>query len=283
MSKKYYFQALLFFFVNCLFIMVFESGAQESTSKEYSIGPGDVISIQVWDHNDLNRKVEVSQEGDFTFPLIGKIHATGLSVFDLEKTVTDKLASGYLISPQVTVTIAEFRNQEVFLFGAVKKPGSYVVKGKTHILKLTTDAGGFVDESGMSATIIRPKSSEVTNKPVTIEDAKEDHQIITIDLNQVTVSSTGDKFYIWPGDSVYINKMARLFVTGEVKKPGLYTWEKNLTVREAISLAGGPTPRGAQERASIIRIEDGVEKEITPEMGDVVLADDIINVPKSYF
>jgi len=77
--------------------------------------------------------------------------------------------------------------------------------------------------------------------------------------------------------------MARLFVTGEVKKPGLYTWEKDLTVREAISLAGGPSSRGEPERATIVRTENGVEKEITPEMGDAVLADDIINVPKSYF
>lgn len=69
------------------------------------IGPGDVISIQVWDHDDLNRKVEVSQEGDFTFPLIGRVNAAGLTVFELEKYVTDKLGSGYLISPQVTITI----------------------------------------------------------------------------------------------------------------------------------------------------------------------------------
>ncbi|MFO7558387.1 MAG: polysaccharide biosynthesis/export family protein [Desulfobacterales bacterium] len=158
------------------------------------IGPGDVISIQVWDHDDLNRKVEVSQEGDFTFPLIGRVHAAGLSVFELEKNVTDKLGSGYLISPQVTITILEFKNQEVFLFGAVKQPGSYVVKGKIHILELTTDSGGFIDESGMSATVIRQKSPLLKNKPVTLEQAKE-HETITIDLGQVTVNSTVPKSY----------------------------------------------------------------------------------------
>jgi polysaccharide biosynthesis/export protein len=282
MIKRYYSKTLLFYFITCWLFMVPDANAQDLAIKEYSIGPGDVVSIQVWDHNDLNRKVEISQEGGFTFPLVGKIQAAGLSVFELEKVVTDKLAAGYLISPQVTVSIAEFRNQEVFLFGAVKEPGSYVVKGKTHILKLTTDAGGFVDETGMSATIIRPASFLEKNKPVAMEEAG-DHDIITIDLNQVTVSSKEDKFYVWPGDSVYINKMARLFVTGEVKNPGKYAWEKDLTVREAISLAGGPSTRGAPERATIVRTENGVEKEITPEMGDVVLADDIINVPKSYF
>ncbi|MFH2066637.1 MAG: polysaccharide biosynthesis/export family protein [Pseudomonadota bacterium] len=254
----------------------------EQSTGEYLIGPGDVISIQVWDHADLNRKVEVSQEGDFTFPLIGKVHTAGLSVFELEKIVTDKLGSGYLISPQITITIEEFKNQEVFLFGAVKQPGSYVVKGKTHILKLTTDAGGFVDESGMSATIIRPKSPLLKNKPLALDQAKE-NELITIDLNQVTVSSTEDKFYIYPGDSIYINKMARFFVTGEVQKPGIYNWEKDLTIREAISIAGGATQRGSEDRAWIVRRQDNTETRLTPELSDTVMPNDIITVPKSYF
>ncbi|MBA4321763.1 MAG: hypothetical protein C0408_02990 [Odoribacter sp.] len=278
MKQRCFFQFLI---VTILLFLNSYVYAEQSTG-EYMIGPGDVISIQVWDHGDLNRNVEVSQEGDFTFPLIGKIHTSGLSVFELEKIITDKLNSGYLISPQVTITISEFKNQEVFLFGAVKKPGSYVIKGKTHILKLTTDAGGFEDESGMSATVIRPKSPLLKNKPITLEQAKE-NEMITIDLNQVTISSTDDKFYILPGDSIYINKMARFFVTGEVKKPGIYNWEKDLTIREAISIAGGATPRGSEERAWIVRRQDNEEKQITPDMGDIVLPDDIITVPKSYF
>lgn len=278
MKKRCFLQ----FLIITIFLFLNSSMYAEQTTGEYLIGPGDVISIQVWDHSDLNRNVEVSQEGDFTFPLIGKIHTTGLSIFELEKIITDKLGSGYLISPQVTITISEFKNQEVFLFGAVKKPGSYVIKGKTHILKLTTDAGGFEDESGMSATVIRPKSPLLKNKPLTLEQAKE-NEMITIDLNQVTISSTDDKFYILPGDSIYINKMARFFVTGEVKKPGIYNWEKDLTIREAISIAGGATPRGSEDRAWIVRRQDNEEKQITPEMGDFVLPDDIITVPKSYF
>ena len=217
--------SVVFFFIIVSLILISNGYAGQQTG-EYLIGPGDVLSIQVWDQNDLNRKVEISQEGDFTFPLIGKVHAAGLSVFAVEKTITEKLGSGYLISPQVTVNILEFKNQEAFLFGAVKQPGSYVVKGKTHILKLITDAGGFVDESGMSATIIRPRSSALKNKPVALDQAKQ-NEIITIDLNQVTVSSTEDKFYIYPGDSIYINKMARFFVTGEVKKPGFTVGKRN--------------------------------------------------------
>jgi polysaccharide export outer membrane protein len=77
--------------------------------------------------------------------------------------------------------------------------------------------------------------------------------------------------------------MARFFVTGEVKKPGIYNWEKDLTIREAISIAGGATPRGSEDRAWIVRRQDNEEKQITPEMGDFVLPDDIITVPKSYF
>ena len=273
--------ATFFSIILLSFFISTHSQADQSTG-EYLIGPGDVISIQIWDHDDLNRKVEVSQEGDFTFPLIGKIHAAGLSAFSIEKTITDKLGAGYLISPQVTVNILEFKNQEAFLFGAVKQPGSYVVKGKTHILKLITDAGGFVDESGMSATIIRPQSPLLKNKPMALDQAKK-NEMITIDLNQVTVSSTEDKFYIYPGDSIYINKMARFFVTGEVNRPGIYSWEKDLTIREAISIAGGPTARGSEDRVWVVRRQNDEEIKVTPDMGDYVKPDDIITIPKSYF
>ena len=88
MINKHFLQALIFCFTGCLLLIAFESNAQESIRKEYLIGPGDIISIQVWDHTDLNRTVEISQQGDFTFPLIGKVHGSCLSVFELEKEIS---------------------------------------------------------------------------------------------------------------------------------------------------------------------------------------------------
>jgi polysaccharide export outer membrane protein len=69
----------------------------ESSMQEYVIGPGDKLNIQVWGHPDLDCNVEVSGSGDFSFPLIGKVHSGGMSVFDLEKQLVQKLTDGYLV------------------------------------------------------------------------------------------------------------------------------------------------------------------------------------------
>lgn len=256
--------------------------AVQTPTGDYVIGPGDKLDIQVWENPDLGGTVEVSRSGDFSFPLIGKVHAAGLSVFALEKKLTQKLAAGYLVSPQVRVRITEYSNQKVFLFGAVKKPGSYVIKGKTSILELISSMGGITDDTGVTAIIVRPESPQRKNKPLAVDQARAE-EIIRVDLERLAAGEGGKNIFVMPGDSIYVKKVQKIFVTGEVRKPGKFNWEKNLTVREAISLAGGPSKAGASERTQIIRIQNGQETHIRPKMSDFVKPDDIIKVPKSYF
>ncbi|RLE41645.1 hypothetical protein DRJ16_05955, partial [Candidatus Woesearchaeota archaeon] len=68
----------------------------ESKKKEYVIGPQDVLQITVWDHEDLNREVTVSEDGNFSYPLIGKVHADGLTVSELEKEIERRLSGKYI-------------------------------------------------------------------------------------------------------------------------------------------------------------------------------------------
>ncbi len=255
---------------------------EDVSDKEYILGPEDVLEIQVWGEENLHRTVEISKEGDFTFPFIGKVHASDLSVFELENLITQKLSGRFLTNPQVSVSVVKYRSQKVFLLGEVKKPGSYILKGKTHLLEIISKAGGLTRRSGRTVTIVRPGSNRDKMAPVPLEDAKE-NKIITLDIDHITPGDTDERLFVVDGDSIYVSKAHRIFVTGEVKNPGVFTWEKGLTVRQAISLAGGPTGRGAPNRTKIIRTEKGKEKEFKPEMSDTLMPDDIIKVPESYF
>ena len=88
-----------------------------------------------------------------------KITARNLNnVFKLENLIKERLADGYIVAPQVTVAVGEYQSQKVFLLGEVKNPGSYVLKGTTHILELISMAGGFTDKSGRIIKIERLKS-----------------------------------------------------------------------------------------------------------------------------
>ena len=226
--------------------------AEDLSKKEYTIGPEDVLGIQVWDNEDLNRTVEVSQKGTFTFRLIGKVHADGLSIFELEDLIEKRLADGYILEPQVTVSIHEFQNRKVFLLGEVERPGSYVLKRKTHILELISNAGGFTNKAGRTIKIVRPKSQKQSEGHVSpTEDKKE---IIMLDLGKFNPNSAHDTFFVKSGDSIYVNPVPRIYVIGEVGNPGALEWEKSMTVRQAISLAGGHTQMAALKRTRIIRV-----------------------------
>lgn len=260
-----------------------ELSAQDQSDKAYVIGAGDVLEIQVWDNDDLNRKIEVSQEGDFTFPFIGKVKASGLTVFGLETQLKQRLADGYLVRPHVTVAVAEHKSRIVYVLGQVQKPGTYPLTRKTHLLEIISEAGGFTDRAGRTVTIVRPSSSRRSDGPTPIHDAKE-NEIITVDLDQLTASAATGRYLVSNGDSIYVSEAPRVYVTGKVQQPGEFRWEKGLTVSQAIILAGGPTIYGSNKRATTIRSENGKQQEFKSALNDPVMPQDIIKVPgKGFF
>ena len=257
--------------------------AKNHSNMEYIIGSDDVLEIQVWDNEDLHRTVEVSQEGAFSFPLISRVYADGLSVFELENLIKKKLADGYIVAPQVTVSVIEYKSQKVFVLGEVQNPGSYVLKRKIHLLELISEAGGFTDKAGRIITIVRPKSPKKSGRHESSVKG-EKNEIITLNLGEFKADSSYNNFFVESDDSIYVNPVTRIFVSGQVEKPGEFEWKRGLTVRQAISLAGGPTQMAAPKRTVIIRINDnGKEKKLRIHMDDLVKPDDIIKVPERYF
>lgn len=256
---------------------------QETQDKNYIIGPGDILEINVWDHLDLHRTVEISQEGSFTYPFIGQVKAANQSIFALERLITQKLADGYIVNPQVSISVTQYKNQKVFLFGEVNRPGSYVVKGKINLMELISEAGGFTEDRGTTCLIVRPHNSAAQDQPLPPEKTAK-NELIELDLDQIlSGNSENTDISIAPGDSVYIRKASNFFVIGEVVSPGRLKWEKNLTVRQAISIAGGGTPRAALNRIHIVRNKGGKELEFKPELGEFVMPNDVIKVPESWF
>jgi len=112
-------------------------------SESYHIGVGDLLQIEVYDEPDLTREVRVLTDGKISFPLLGSLQAASVTVSNLQKEITDRLAAKYLVSPQVIVFVKEFSN--VFVFGEVKSPGSFPLYGKMTVIEAITLAGGFTE------------------------------------------------------------------------------------------------------------------------------------------
>src|SRR5690349_24406567 len=87
------------------------SHAQNSELSSYKLGSGDLISIRVLGEDDLKReRVRLSDAGTISFPVLGEIRVKGLTVGALEDVITKGLKGRYLLNPQVTITIEEYRN-----------------------------------------------------------------------------------------------------------------------------------------------------------------------------
>lgn len=110
------------------------SGAYTGVS-DYRIGPLDLLQIQVFQVEDLDREARVNTSGFISLPLIGAIQAGGKTVQEVEREIAAKLSQSYLQNPQVSVFVKEFTSQRVTVEGAVRKPGIYPITGRTTLLQ----------------------------------------------------------------------------------------------------------------------------------------------------
>jgi len=249
---------------------------------DYLIGKEDILEIIVWGHEDLRRIMPVSLEGMISFPLVGDIQVAGISAGALEKVIAGKLGEGFIVDPQVSVTVKEYKSQRVFLMGEVNKPGTYAVTRENSILYVLSQAGGPTKEAGEEVVIIRP--GKPVDRALTIEEAeRRREQIVQVNLKDVLAGDKNSNIAIRDGDSVIVPKMPFFFVMGEVRSPGKYNLERGTTVLMAISIGGGLTPKAAPSRTRITREQNGKKVEIRIGMEALVIPGDTIIVPESFF
>ena len=113
-----------------------------SAMEDYRIGPHDLLQVQVFQVEELSRQVRVNSRGDVSMPLIGNIHAAGLTSEQLEKKIAAALSKDFLQDPYVSIFITEYTSQRVTIEGSVNKPGIYPLKGRTTLLQAVAMAEG---------------------------------------------------------------------------------------------------------------------------------------------
>lgn len=249
---------------------------------DYIIGPEDVIEIIVWDHDDLRRTLPVTLKGKISFPLIGEVMASGKTTQQLEKDIARLLGDGYIVHPQISVTVREYKSRYVFVMGEVNNPGTYPVSKENTLLFILSQAGGATRDAGEEVVIIRPKNR--SPRGITLEEAElKREEIIKVNLKDVLSGGIKHNVVIREGDSIVVPKMSYFFVMGEVRKPGKYNLDRGTTVLMAISIGGGLTQKAAPSRTKIIREEGGERTEFKVKMGTLIQPGDAIVVPERFF
>ncbi|WP_020589313.1 polysaccharide biosynthesis/export family protein [Desulfobacter curvatus] len=257
------------FILTLLFFLV-AAGPGFCQTGTYHIGPRDVLSVSIHAGGVAQEKIDVtvSEHGKINVPFIGSIKAEGLTLTELEDAIQTPLAQDYFVNPQVNVQVKEYHSISFFISGAVKKPGQYEMTSVTNFLELVSRAEGLLKDRGSIAYVLREIHGISTEEDV--KKAIKNNATIKVDLTQLL--DEGDMSHnitLVPGDIVYIPRADKLnqsvykiYVEGEVKKPGVYDYQPGMTAMAACVMAGGFDKYAAISRVKIVRNENGKQEVI---------------------
>lgn len=263
------------------FALLAAVAASAMQGEDYQIGPRDLLEIRVFDLDELNATVRVSEAGTIELPVIGELLAAGHTQNSLAQAIEEAL-SGFVRDPQVFVFVREYQSQRISIIGAVRTPGTHQMVGRTTLLEAISDAGG-VDpmESSGKVRILR---EGLTGAPIEID--------LSVLLEE---GNTAYNIRLKPGDvvNVVVKEAFTIYVSGQVRTPGSFTLRESVTLLKAISLAGGLAERAAAGKVRIVRAkEDGTQEVINVNLDDLqdgkvpdieIRPNDIIVVPETIF
>jgi polysaccharide export outer membrane protein len=250
-------------------------------SESLLIGPGDKLSVEVFDTPEMNQeKVRVTDAGEIPLMFIGNVKVAGLTPGEAARVIEDSLKSKQLMThPQVTVSVMEYATQQVSVMGQVKNPGVFNITAPVPVINILSNAGGLTDAADRNITIQRHGDPRQTVKYFFSNNSD--------DALQTSVM-------VYPGDIVVVPKAGIVYVLGDVGRPGGYTMSDNnaqMTVLEALANAGGTNKTAIVSKTKLVRTTATGTTEIPIPLGamekgkqpDIALqASDVLFVPFSF-
>jgi polysaccharide biosynthesis/export protein len=256
-----------------------------STAPEYRVGPGDILEVTVLDNEEVSRIPTVQTSGVIALPLLGEVEVSGLTVAEIQRKLTTLLARDYLVNPQVEVKVKDYQSQFVTVVGEVNTGGRKPLRGRTRLVDLLVEAGGFTPRASGDIMISRQEG--------------------TFDGGAKTLRMSLSRGALTPQDQVnlevvlkhgdVITALQKYYVTveGEVNRPGRYPIEGELTVTGAVSTAGGLTRFGGNDvRVRRVDPQTGQTRILEVDLKDVrsgkkpdpaLLPNDVVTVTRRLF
>ena len=142
-----------------------EATPQRLAAPAYTLDSGDRIRIVVFRHDDLSGEFEVDGSGTFAMPLIGEVQAEGLSTRQLEQRIAERLRDGYLVDPQISIEVLNYR--PFFILGEVNQPGQYPYASGMSVINAVAMAGGFTFRARENAIAVQRGGSGAPQVVVT--------------------------------------------------------------------------------------------------------------------
>ena len=248
-------------------------------SHEYIVGPQDVLEIVVHGQDAYSTpRVVVDNDGTIPFPELGRVEVSGKSTRQIEEHLKKALiAKQILTKPSMSVTVKEYRSQNIHVMGAVKVPGIFPIKATTSMVATAiAEAGGFSENAGSYVVVVRAEGSG-GDAAARIAEVKDEHKIV-IQRSDMEEARPASRIPLRNGDTIFVPKVDVFYVGGEVKNPGEYVLRPNMTIAMAVNVAGGYTER-ARKKPEIHRVVNGKLDKKGARESDVVRAGDTVHIP----
>ena len=254
------------------------SMAAAADRADYVLGPQDILKVMVFDEPSLTGSFRVDADGAFSYPYLDRVQASGRTPRDLKEEIEKRLADGFVRRPQVSVEIEQFRTRNVQVVGEVRSPGKYSLVGQMTLLEALALAGYMTSNAGSEVLILHqpsalpggalpPGAVNTSGVPTT-----------RVSIQELQQNRPGANPLLREGDTVVVNKAEKLTVTGHVRTPGQIVWERAMTVRIALALAGGVSEKGSTRGIKVLREEGGTRIELEIGIDDGVEPNDILTV-----
>ena len=248
------------------------------------IGANDLVAVSVYDQPEYTRSVRVSADGYIRLPMVRpRIKAEGALPSELEAAIAEALrADDILVDPIVTVTIAEYHSRPIAVAGSVKNPITFQAIGPVTLLDAITRAGGLSPEAGLEILVTRTQPGE-EGKPTALTQRISVKGLIDAADPELNIQLHG-------GEEIRVPEIGKIFVVGNVKKPGAFPVQDSseTTVLQMLAMAEGLMPYAGKQAYIYRREASGSKNEIEIELRKIMdrkssdvplLANDILYIP----
>ncbi len=221
--------------------------ASTAAPAPYLLYPGDQLIIGVRGHDDLAVSTRIPADGTVQFPLLGSItDVTGRTPEAVRRELVSRLADGFLVRPEVTVTVEEFAPRQAYVQGAVVRPSAVSLSPFVPMtaLQAVSSSGGLMPDANHLGVVVVRESPAGSGKRIALKVPGED-----------TPEAIAQDIVLAPGDLVIAARLDRVFIFGQVRIPGAINLpsQERLTVAKAISIAGGFDRFAKQEEVQLLR------------------------------
>lgn len=255
------------------------SAAEGNADPSYVLRPNDTIRVQVYEEPDLSGSVRILTTGQASFPLIGSVEISGLSVADAAEKIRELYAKDYLVDPKLTLTVDTYSTGFISIIGAVMTPGQVPVPvtGDLDLASAVATAGGLAPNADPNAILLNRASG-----------ASSRYSMADIQNGQAgrTTLRAGDRIVV--NQSAFVGKTVTML--GEVVKNGPLAFPLNgrLDLVTAIAMAGGLTSTANAKKVTITRkgVMTTVDYNMISQSGGrpyTLLPDDVVKVERRLF